>query len=220
MSVTWQLVDWPAFVCGTTACPLTFDPLIVTLHFTLVSVFWPVLAKFSVNVGAGLAGIAFVEPVCRVVPPTLTEFSAWPCRPGATGCCSRSRAPDAQRVGHVTSVQPCDRGQELAGVDLLAAQPAHRDAGGAQRADDLGHRVVLVEDVGGVEAGHLGRDRVDRSLAGLGLERRLDLSGDVLDPVGRASGARHEVLLGALDLVGNVYPLGLAELEAAWPALR
>ena len=73
-------------VVGTTAWPLTFDPLIVTLHTTFVSVFWPVLAKLSVNVGAGLAGIAFVAPVVSWLPPTLTVFSSCPCRPGAIGC--------------------------------------------------------------------------------------------------------------------------------------
>ena len=62
-------------VCGTLVWPLTFEPEIVTRHLTLVSVFWPVLAKFKVNVGAGLAGIELVEPVCSWVPPTLTEFS-------------------------------------------------------------------------------------------------------------------------------------------------
>ena len=63
LSVTWQLVDSPAVVCGTIVCPLTLVPDTVTRHFTLVSVFWPVLAKSSVNVGAGLAGIELVDPV-------------------------------------------------------------------------------------------------------------------------------------------------------------
>ena len=85
----------------------------MTLHTTLVSVFWPVLAKLSVKVGAGLAGIAFVAPVVRVVPPTLTEFSAWPCRPGATGWedagCDTFNA-EAMELGW----SQVDRGQELA----------------------------------------------------------------------------------------------------------
>jgi hypothetical protein len=72
---TLQLVLCPAVVLGTTVWPLTLDPLSVTLQVTLVSEFCPVLVKLSVNVGAGLAGMVFVEPVCSVVPPTLTEFS-------------------------------------------------------------------------------------------------------------------------------------------------
>ncbi len=83
LSVTWQLVDSPAVVWGTIVCPLTLEPETVTRHLTLVSVFCPVFAKSSVNVGAGLAGIEFVEPVWSVLPPTLTEFNSWPCRPGA-----------------------------------------------------------------------------------------------------------------------------------------
>jgi hypothetical protein len=75
LSVTWQLVDSPAVVWGTVVSPLTLEPEIVTLHFTFVSVFVPVLAKFRVKVGAGLAGIEFVEAVVSCVPPTLTEFS-------------------------------------------------------------------------------------------------------------------------------------------------
>ena len=47
--------------------------------------FCPVFAKSSVNVGAGLAGIEFVEPGWSVLPPTLTEFSWCPWRPGAMG---------------------------------------------------------------------------------------------------------------------------------------
>ncbi len=49
-----------------------------TLQVTLVSLFWPLLAKLRVNVGAGLAAIVFGEPVCRVVPATDTELSWWP----------------------------------------------------------------------------------------------------------------------------------------------
>src|SRR5580704_7252472 len=82
-SVTWQLVDSPAVVWGTIVWPLTLEPEIVTLHLTLFSVFWPVFAKFNVKVGAGLAGIEFVEPVWSWLPPTLTVLITCPCRPGA-----------------------------------------------------------------------------------------------------------------------------------------
>ena len=75
LSVTWQLVDSPAVVWGTIVCPLTLEPDTVSRHFTLVSVFCPVFAKFKVNVGAGLAGIELAEPVWSVLPPTLTEFN-------------------------------------------------------------------------------------------------------------------------------------------------
>ena len=75
LSVTGQLYDWPADVVATTACPLMLELLSVTLQTTPVSVFWPVLAKLSVNVGGGEAGSVLVELVESVVPATSTELS-------------------------------------------------------------------------------------------------------------------------------------------------
>ena len=83
----------------------------------------------------------------------------------------------------------------------------------AERADDLRDGVVLVEHIGGVEAGHLGRDRVDRVLPRLGLERRADLVGDVAHPVLAHLERGDEVLLGALHLVGSAQALGVAEFS-------
>ena len=68
--------------------PLALEFETVTLQTTLVSLFEPLLVNVSVKVGAGLAGIVFVEPAWSVVPPTLTELSSCPCVPGAT--CRRS----------------------------------------------------------------------------------------------------------------------------------
>src|SRR5437588_2838255 len=69
---------------------------------TLVSVFAPLLMKFSVNVGAGWAGTVLVVPVWSVVPPTLTELSAWPWGPGA------SLPPWAVGVGALSSAATND----------------------------------------------------------------------------------------------------------------
>ena len=216
LSVTWQLVDSPAVVCGTIVCPLTLVPDTVTRHFTLVSVFWPVLAKSSVNVGAGLAGIELVDPVWRVLPPTLTEFNWCPCRPGAMGALL-----DPDDEGRLTwsAVATCwgsshwIEGRNWLELSCWPPSAADRYAGRAKRADDLRDGVVLVQHVRGVEARHLGRDRVDRVLARLGLERRADLVGDVAHPVLAHLERGDEVLLGPLHLVGSAQALGVAEFS-------
>ena len=115
-------------------------PLTVTLHLTFVSLLVPPLVKLSVNVGAGAGRDVFVDPVCSVVPPTLTELSEWPCRPGATlppvGVVALDCGADlaAMNVGG----QPLDVGQELAALDLHPVGPADADAGRVQRAGDRG----------------------------------------------------------------------------------
>jgi hypothetical protein len=113
LSGTSQVVVWPAWVWGITVWPLELVPLTVTLQTTFVSLFWPPLVMLRRNVGAGLVATVFGEPVCRVVPLTLTEFSVWPCRPRAglppvvlgTAACSL----EAMKLGvsHWTSVTNC-----------------------------------------------------------------------------------------------------------------
>jgi hypothetical protein len=75
LSVTLQVACCPGVVSGTVALPLMPPELNVTLQPMLCSVLVPPLVKFSVNDGGGLAGIVLVDPVCKVVPPTLTESS-------------------------------------------------------------------------------------------------------------------------------------------------
>ena len=108
------------------------------------------------NVGAGLAGSVFVDPVWSVVPPTLTEFSEWPWSPGA-GLPSGGRGLGAELGGDERGLQPAEVVDELAAVDRLAVGAADGDSGAVQRVGDQRRRVVLVDDVGGVEAGHLRR---------------------------------------------------------------
>ena len=61
------------------SAPLTLVPLIEIFRTTLCSVLSPLLVKLKVNVGGGLDGSVFVEPVLSsVVPPTLTESSECP----------------------------------------------------------------------------------------------------------------------------------------------
>ncbi len=76
LSVTLQVAGLPAIVCATVVWPLSLEPETVTLQTTLVSLLVPLLVKLSVKVGAGLAGIVFGDPVCSVVPLTLTELSS------------------------------------------------------------------------------------------------------------------------------------------------
>src|ERR1700761_228386 len=78
LSFTLQVDVWPGLSWGTIAWPATPVPLTVTLQTMLVSWFCPVLVKFRVNVGGGLAGSVAVPPGVRVVPLTLTELSLWP----------------------------------------------------------------------------------------------------------------------------------------------
>ena len=110
----------PAVVSGTVALPLIWLLDNVTLQPMLCSVLVPPLEKFSVNDGGGLAGTVLSDPVCRVVPPTLTESSEWPCRPGAAWRCRWSNRwrRHVQRLGHERRRQPLQAGEELPSVDV------------------------------------------------------------------------------------------------------
>jgi hypothetical protein len=82
LSGTSAVTCCPAVVVGTVVWPLTLVPWTDTLTTTFFSGFPPVFVNLTLNVGGGLAGIVFGEPVWSVVPPTLTESSECPWGPG------------------------------------------------------------------------------------------------------------------------------------------
>ena len=125
---------------------------------------------------------------------------------------SGGRGLGAELGGDERGLQPAEVVHELAAGDRLAVGAADGDSGTVQSAGDQRRRVVLVDDVGGVQAGHLRGDRLDRVLARGRPQRRLDLLGDVRDRVAAHLEGEHEVGLGRLHLTGDALLLGLVEL--------